>query len=80
MFRYLLEINVGRVDLQTDERTLLDHELMVAGGCMMGLNMDLCILCKRCLISIQSILLLLYVDPKKYSFFFFFSFGERKRK
>lgn len=39
---------------------------------MMGLNMDFCILCKRCLISIvQSILLiLLYVDPKKYRGFF----------
>ncbi len=43
---------------------------------MMGPNMDVCILCERCLIGIQSILL--YVDPKKYRFFF--PFGERKRK
>lgn len=33
-----------------------------------GVNMDLRILCKSCLMSIQSILL--YVDPKKSSFFF----------
>lgn len=31
-------------------------------------NMDLCILCKRCLTNIHFILL--YVDPKKSSFFF----------
>lgn len=39
-------------------------------------NMDLCILCKRCLTNIHFILL--YVDPKKSSFFF--SKWERERK
>lgn len=37
-------------------------------------DMDLCILCKRCLTNIHFILL--YVDPKKSSFFF--QMGKRK--
>lgn len=73
LFRCLLELGRWGCLLQTDERTLLNLDLV--GGCMMGLNMDLCILCKRCLISIQTILL--YDVPKRYSFF---TFGERTRK
>lgn len=65
--------------MQTDERTILRLELMVSVRLHdRAKNMGLCIPCKRCLISIQTIIL--YVDPKKYSFFFLPPFGERKRK
>lgn len=63
--------------MQTDERTIQCLELMVSVRLRdRAKHMGLCILCKRRLISIQTIIL--YVDPKKYSFFFFHHL-ERER-